>query len=432
MHPLLKRQIRDHFPSNGDTVPEECKGLFGLIDEAYRQHDRDRAMLERSLDVSSREYFERNAEVKRELVERKRVEEELKRAKEQAEEASMLKDKFVSLVSHDLRTPFASILGLLRLLKSDTVHPLHEDQKALLQHVLKIGEGLVDMIDRLLDIGKLKTGRIRPQMRFVDAADVALKVIGGLNHAASGKDIKLVSEITKGSRIFTDPDLYSEVIHNLVSNSVKFSERGGQIIISLTENGASIAVKDGGKGIRAEDQSRIFRHEEKTCTPGTEGEMGSGLGLPFSMDIMEALGGSITVDSEPGRGSVFVAKLSKVRPLVMVVEDDQLTRMLLVDYLGQMEVDVIEAENGEDALTILSTTHPHLLITDINMPEMDGFKLLEKLKEDKETQGLPIIVITSDDSIETRERAFQLGADDFCGKPPVKHDLLPRVSRLLD
>lgn len=430
MHPLLERQLRQSLSSH-DPIPEDIREFVEVVDETYARHDEERLLLERSLFISSEEYEKKNAELEERIDERKRTEEELKKAKDRAEESSRLKDKFVSLVSHDLRTPFASILGLLRLLRADTVHPLHEDQKALLQHVLKIGEGLVNMIDRLLDVGKLKTGKIRPNKRFVDASDIVAKVAARLEHSASDKNIKLVNEVMRGSRIYTDADLYGEVLHNLVSNAIKFSRKDSLITIFLSGDSSSVAVRDSGDGLKAEDVPKLFQFEEKTSTPGTEGEPGFGLGLPFSMDIMKALGGSIDVEVAEG-GSVFTAVLPKVKPLIMIVDDDSLSRILMKESLEPVEADVIEADNGDEALAILTTSRPHLIIVDINMPLMDGFELLDKLKERADTKNTPVIVITSDNNMETRERAFRMGAVDFCGKPPIKHDFLPRVRRLLE
>ncbi|MGK7344613.1 MAG: ATP-binding response regulator [Candidatus Nitrospinota bacterium M3_3B_026] len=428
-HPLLLRQLRRHF-GGPESFPEELKPFVEAVDKAYHDADSDRLMLERSLELSSQEFVIKSAELRRQIEERKKTEERLKEEKEKAEEASRLKDKFVSLVSHDIRTPFSSIMGLLRLLGSDTVHPLHEDQKALLEHVLRIGEGLVNMVDRLLDVSKLRTGKIKPKMRFVEAASVTAQVTGGLSHAASEKGIDLVDETPPGERLYTDPALFTEVIQNLVTNAIKFSNKGDRVTLYMPEGGA-IAVRDTGLGIRKENIPRLFRHDEKTNSTGTAGELGAGLGLPFSMDIMKALGGTLKVESIPGDGSVFTATLSPVRPLILLVEDDELPRLILKESLESLDADVIEAEHGEEALAVLAETTPNLVVTDINMPNMNGFNLLKKIKESRDTRDIPVMVITSDDKIETREKAFRLGAADFCGKPPVIHDFLPRARRLL-
>ena len=366
------------------------------------------------------------------ISERKQIVSELKRACGQAEEASRLKDEFVSLVSHDLRTPFSSILGLLRLLESDPVHPLHEDQKALLQHVLNIGEGLVNMIDKLLDMSKLRTGKIKPRPKFVDAYELCLRVIGALSHVAMNKGVEIVNSVPSGFRIHTDADLYGEVLSNLVSNAIKFSHAGGRIEVFVPEGKSCVAVRDEGVGISAEDVPMLFRHEERISSPGTEGELGSGLGLSFSMNIIKALGGEIEVESRPGEGSVFTARIPEGRPVVLLVENEPPDRELMKDYMKALNVDVIEAQNGREALSIMENVCPNLIITDINMPVMDGFEFLDALRGNGERERTPVMIITSDNKMETREKVFQMGADDFVGKPLARHDFLPRVRRLLN
>ncbi len=359
------------------------------------------------------------------IEKQKRSEEKLRLAKEDAEAALLLKDKFVSLVSHDLRSPLASIMGLMRVLNADVVTPLNDDQKALLGHMMKTGDGLVNMIDKLLDIGKLKTGMIKPNLRFAHARRLAALAAGAASHIASGKGIMIFNEIPEGHKIYADPDLFVEVLHNLVSNAVKFSEQDDIVMIFVPEGRPNvIAVKDTGVGIKGTDLDRIFRHDEKTSTTGTAGESGSGFGLPLCADIMKAQGGLLSVESRPDKGSVFFAETPAVRPLVLLVEGDDTTRMTLNNQLKGLDATVIEANSGEEALAIMAEAKPHLVITDTMTSVSGGRYLLQRLKEDLETKDVPVIAITQEGDILSLEKMKTLGADDFLEKTNTEKELL--------
>ncbi len=347
------------------------------------------------------------------LKRQKQTEEKLRVAKEEAEATALLKDKFVSLVSHDLRSPLASIMGLMRVLNADVVTPLNEDQKALLQHMMKTGDGLVSMIDKLLDIGKLKTGVIKPGKMFLNARKLAALAAGAASHLASSKGIMIFNEVPDGHKIYADPDLFVQVLHNLVSNAVKFSDRDDIIVIFVPDGRSNvIAVKDTGIGIKDRDLELIFRHDEKTSTIGTAGERGSGLGLPLCADIMKAHGGLLTADSEFGKGSVFFAETPVVRPLILLVEGEDTARAELSSMLESLDATVIEAESGEEALAIMAEAKPHLVITDTIMTVPGGRYLLEILKKSPEAKDVPVLAITRDGDFLSCEKVETLSDND--------------------
>ncbi|VAX22091.1 hypothetical protein MNBD_NITROSPINAE01-976, partial [hydrothermal vent metagenome] len=334
----------------------------------------------------------------RHMEERERLEDASRRAREQAESASKLKDKFVSLVSHDLRTPLASIIGLLRILNADSVHPLNEDQKALLEHVTRAGDDLVNMIDKLLDIGKLQAGMIQPHFKFTDARELAIKCVAQVSHLAMAKGVNLRNEVPEGIKVYADPDLLGEVMNNILLNAVKFSGKGDSVTAYIPEGRPNIiAVCDTGVGIPEDIVPRLFKHYDKTSTLGTEGEEGSGLGLPLCYDIMAAHNGSLTVKSEVGKGTEFFIRTPAIRPLILVVEPDAESRMTLSSQLKEFNADIIETESGEEALAILEETRPHLIIMDANTKTpRSNENLIQKLKSAKETMDLPIIAITAE------------------------------------
>ncbi|MBI5186516.1 MAG: response regulator [Nitrospinae bacterium] len=354
------------------------------------------------------------------------------KARKEAEEANQLKDKFVSLVAHDLRSPFSAILGFMKLIMEETDPPLHEKHRIMFERAVNQGKALVDLVQGLLDVSRFKTGKIRPHPGFIDGHFHVLSALMELKPLAERKKIVLASEIPPGTRLYADPDLLDRVIWNLINNAVKFCREGDNITLYIPPGEKStIAVKDTGIGIAESRHAAIFRYEEVTTTTGTAGEKGTGLGLPLSRDIMEALGGTLELESEPGKGSVFYARLPFVRPVVLIVDDDEGIRLMVRKFLKKADPEILEAENGKDALEKLAVSLIHLVITDINMPGMDGFCLVEKIRNTLSLKDIPVIVLTTDMEEKTRERVFQAGANDFVNKPIAMEDFMPRVRRYI-
>lgn len=177
----------------------------------------------------------------------------------------------------------------------------------------------------------------------------------------------------------------------------------------------------------------VFDYDKKTSTVGTAGEIGTGFGLPLVKEMVEMHGGDLTVETAPGKGCLFSLKLPFVRPRILLVDDDRFTRILLKQILLELNADFMEAENGEDALTVVASARPHVIVTDVKMPIMDGLELIRRLKSGADTRGIPVIASTNSDDIEIRNEVFRLGANDFITKDKIdKADFLPKVRRFLE
>ncbi|MDH5637847.1 MAG: PAS domain-containing sensor histidine kinase, partial [Nitrospinota bacterium] len=230
------------------------------------------------------------------ITERKRIERKLIEAKTQAEEATKLKDKYVSLVAHDLKSPLATSLGLLEFIDRDSDNPLSPRQKELYERAAQTGQMMVKTIDEVLNISRLQTGAIEVRKRFITANRIIYHVLGSTSFLAEKKGIEITNEIPEATYLYADYDLFSNVIQNLVSNAIKFCNKGDEIRLSITTGETvTFAVEDTGIGVRPGILEKLFRHEEKTSTLGTAGERGTGLGLPYSQDIIKAHGGAISV-----------------------------------------------------------------------------------------------------------------------------------------
>lgn len=366
------------------------------------------------------------------MTERKKAEQALIVAKEKAEEATRLKDKFVSLVSHDLKTPLTSMIGFLKLVRHDNAEPLNEGAKLILDRGIESGKQMVGLIDDLLTISRFKTGQLKLNRQFFDARYLGIKMVADYSHLAAQKGIEVENSIPDNSRIYGDKTLLTEAIQNLVTNAIKFCKSGDRITISLADGTPStICVRDTGPGIQSELLKNVFDYDKKTSTTGTAGEIGTGFGLPLVKDILELHGGELKVDCPPGKGCLFSLRLPQVNPKILLVDDDRNFRYLQMEHLRVMKADIIEAENGEEAVVMMAGIRPHLIITDIKMPIMDGLELLKIVRGNSHTKDIPVIVVSGEYGMEIRDTVFKLGADDFVTKKIDKIDFLPRVRRFI-
>jgi len=365
------------------------------------------------------------------ITDRKKAEIDLLEAKEKAVKATLLKDKFISLVSHDLKSPLATMLGFLRLIRSEQVEPVKEGSRLILDSAINSGEHMVHLIEDLLHLGRIKTGDIILKSEFTDAYIIGVKAMANLGFIAETKGIKLINDIPPKSRIYCDPALLHEVIQNFVTNAIKFSIKGGKVRLYMKEGTSSISVSDMGVGVREKQMEDIFSYETKTTTVGTSGERGTGLGLPLAHEIIEAHGGKITVESSVGEGSTFSACLPEVKPNILIVDDDEITRAYVRSILEPLDAEFIEADDGQEAWDIIKESPPTLVISDITMPKMDGFALLEAIRKNLDTADLPVILMTAHNEIEISEKAVELGASDFAMKPLKPEEIIPRIRRFI-
>ena len=365
-------------------------------------------------------------QLSRELAER---EGELRAAKEKAEEYAALQNKFVTLVAHDLKSPLASMTGLLMILDSEWDNLPPERRREIFGRAVESGSRMGQVIEEILSINRLRTGQIKPAPSFLDAHWLAEMTIESMSRWAAEKGVALANEIKTGSRIYADLSLFAEALKNVISNAIKFSRKGGVVTMAYWRDAAatSVSVKDAGVGMDQETVSNLFRDEMRQSRPGTAGETGTGWGLKYCMDIMAAHNGSIQVASEKGKGSLLTLQVPTVRPLVLIVDDEPFILRVLRKLTEDMEAAVIEAADGEEALKSIEKETPHIIVSDIHMPNMNGMALLERVRKRKETALTPFIILTSDKSLELRDTAFRLGANDFVNKPLLKDDFIPRV-----
>jgi PAS domain S-box-containing protein len=374
----------------------------------------------------------------RDISERKKSEAALIAAKETAESATKLKDKFVGIVAHDLRSPFFGITMLLKSVTSDKKKALDAAHQRVLEMVLNTCDQMVGSLNSLLDLNRLQTGRIIPMKKRLSCRSLAEQKMNSLKPVADGKGITLKNDLSTDIKVFADPVLFGECLSNLLSNAIKFCKIGDEISVFAPDGRpTTLAVRDSGVGMPEKMTKDLFNPSVKTFGVGTAGERGTGLGLSYCNDIMVAHGGSISVESEEGVGSVFYLALPDIKPLVLVVDDEFLVRLMAKEFLAELDVEIIEAEDGVQALEILKTRLPLVIVLDVNMPRMNGIDFLTAFKGTSNNNSALIIATTGDDAMkvkgmDVRSYMLQHGCHDFANKPFSKSDLAPRVRRLIE
>ncbi len=368
----------------------------------------------------------------RDITSRKAEETELRLAKEEAEHATALKDTFVSLVSHDLKTPAALILTMLQVTRKNADGVLAERDRLMLKRAQENAEGMQNIIDRLLDINLLQTGKLAARKRFFELAALVNEAVSASAPQAVAKEVNISVAIPAGRHIYADHELIWQVMENLISNALKFTLPGGTVTVSAPEDRSyTFAVSDNGTGINKEMIPMLFRPDVKTTTLGTGGEKGTGFGLPFCHEAVAAHEGTVTVESETGTGTTFRVTLPDTRPTVLVLNAGDEDRSLIRQYLDKLDAVVIEAAEMGTAQTKAAAENPHLIIVDISFENGSGASLLESLRNAPITREIPVIAITAGASAEKREKAFSLGAKDLLAKPLRETDFIHRIKRLI-
>lgn len=378
-----------------------------------------------------REIQDGNETLLREIQNRKRVEKELRVTLDKLEESLKLKDTFLSLVSHDIRSPLSTMNGLLKQLLKNGEGRLGDDELSIVSRTVESGGNIMKMVEDLIELSRFKAGRLRAKFAFIDVYLITVKAFQNLSSNATDKGVVLRNTIPAKTIVYADETMLYEVLYNLVGNAIKFSRQQDTVTIHLAESGepVTIAISDTGVGISRQKLEHLFSYEYNTSTTGTGGEVGSGLGLFLCKEIIETHGGSIRVESSPEQGSTFYLHIPATYPVVFVVDNDHNAVLLVEKLFRGLNVNLVECPNGKEALLMAQKTTPHLILLDLKMDEMDGYEFLKQKKKDDSIKNVPTIVITMLGDMNHKEKALRLGADDFISKSTIQDELIPRVAK---
>ena len=353
---------------------------------------------------------------------RKRAEEELKKSTENLIKLNETKDRFISIISHDLRTPFSSILGFTDLLVNDD--ELTEDEKKqYVRYIQESSRSMLALVNSLLDWTRLQTGRIKFEPQKIDVTKIITDSINALSGTAMQKGIEIETKLNQYLYLFVDKSLITQVFNNLISNAIKFTNKGGKISISACPASGSrfiqFNVKDSGVGIKEEDLPKLFNVDSKFTSEGTAGEKGSGLGLSLVKEIIEKHGGTISVESKYGVGSEFKFTLPIASSNILIVDDSKTDRLLYSKILKNITPDysVEVASNGKEAIEKILLSPPALVITDHAMPVMNGYEFVVELKKLDIKGKPPVIVLSSDIDRATINDYNEIGIEFVFQKP---------------
>ena len=309
------------------------------------------------------------------------------------------KIRFISIISHDLRTPFSSILGFTDLLLND--EGLNEEEKRqYIAFIRESSQSMLLLVNSLLDWTRLQTGRIKFEPEKTEASKIIENSINTLIGTAIQKNIRIISEVEDELQIFADKELLLQVFNNLISNSIKFTKEGGSIVISsrpsIQMRFHEFSVRDTGTGIKPENLDKLFNVDTKFSSEGTAGEKGTGLGLSLVKEIIEKHGGEIHVESEFGKGSDFIFKIPVASSVILLVDDNKTDRLLYSKILKNITPDytIDVAANGKEAIEKIQEYPPAIVITDHKMPVMNGYEFVRELKK-LEMKGKPPILVLS-------------------------------------
>ena len=361
--------------------------------------------------------------------------EDLKAKKEQLELLNSSKDSFISVLSHDLRAPFTSILGFSEIILNENMLP-EKDKAEYVKFIYDSSNNQLQLVNHLFDWSQIQTGRVKTEMQRLHGQSIAYNCVSYLTGQAMRKNIHISVKIPDSFYIDADERLITKVFMNLISNAIKYSFENESVEISANiynNDFIEFVVKDKGVGISEVNQEKIFNIAKLFSTEGTKGEKGSGLGLMLAKQIVEKHGGEMWFFSAEGKGSEFHFTLPAATSYILLVLEDENKLEKLESGLSRdyPSLQVLKAENAFEALEIISAKFPSLVIIEHSLPLMDGLQLISAVREKHKHIRIPFIVFL-DSVSEMLIRSYQdFNVKILKQKPSLNEQLKDKIESLL-
>lgn len=392
--------------------------------------------------------------ISEDITERKLAEEKLRRAKDEAERADRAKDEFLSRMSHELRTPLNAVLGFAQILDMDE---LAEEQHDSVRQILSGGRHLLGLIDEVLDITRIATGKLPLSPEAVSVLEVLTEAADLIQPLATQRGIRVRVGDANGLHVLADRQRLKQVLLNLLSNGVKYNREGGEVAVTWERSPPDrlrIRIADTGVGIPVEVMERLFAPFDRLGAETSSVE-GTGLGLALSKGLIEAMGGSIEAESEAGSGSVFTIELrlaeaplqryqrerpggqdtqgDEVPACTILCIEDNLSNLNLIEriFAGRPHFRLLSAMQGSLGLELAREHRPDLILLDLHLPDVAGDEALQKLRQDPTTRRIPVVMISADATHGQIKRLLAAGADDYLTKPLDVKRFLETVDTVL-
>lgn len=390
----------------------------------------------------------------------------IQKQNEELQLADKLKDEFLATTSHELRTPLHGMVGIAETLVSGANGAIPASQKYQLDIIIKSGQRLANLVDDLLDYHKMRYGSMDIEKSAVSLASATRLVLELSGHLLGNKTIRIINQVPADLKaVSADPQRLEQVLYNLIGNAIKYTSEG-KIVISamVVDDQVRVQVVDTGQGIPAEHLEHIFEPLIQAGQDASRYRQGAGLGLSISRQLIELMGGSLYVSSQPMVGTTFsftlpLASEEEIQatqslaarghfqipeanfennddlslpenpdgPLLYVADDEPVNLRVLESFLRLEGYRVRTISDGPETLALIEQEKPELLLLDIMMPGMSGYQVCSELRETYDHAELPIIMLTALSQTEDRVRGFEAGANDYLTKPFNKQELAARI-----
>ncbi len=437
-----------------EEIQMQSENLFELNEEITKKNE-ELSQQNEEIQIQSDYLVDLNSKITEKNTKLSQQKEEIEAVAKKLKIANNTKDKFFSIIAHDLKSPFSSILGFMEILNNEYDSFDEPDRKQFINHVFNDAKHIYNLILNLLSWARTQTDHISYNPLNLDLSALIEDNISLLQSSADHKEITINMSFPEKVTIYADPEMISTVVRNILSNAIKFTPKKGKIEIGskgIINNKIKIFISDSGVGIKKEDIQKLFNLSETHSTRGTNNEKGTGLGLLICKEFIEKNNGEIWVESTKGEGSVFyftipynknkkeiiMSKTEKpvsrpeieIKKLkILIAEDVEAADKHLSILLKKISKEILHAKTGKDTVMICQNNPDiDLVLMDIHMPEMNGYDATQKIREFN--KDVVIIAQTAYAMRGDREKALEAGCNDYISKPIKKDKLLEMIHKL--